>query len=140
MSFPKFVARSMLASMFVISGVNAVKHSEALAPATDALLANLPRQITDSLPDIPSEQLVKINGATMTVAGSALALGILPRFASLVLAAQLVPVTVAGHRYWEKEGGERRGQLIHFQKNVALVGGLLLGALGGAKKVKKFKK
>jgi uncharacterized membrane protein YphA (DoxX/SURF4 family) len=46
-----------------------------------------------------------------------------------VLAAQMVPVTVAGHRFWEKEGEERQGHWIHFLKNTSLAGGLLLVAL-----------
>ncbi|SER71736.1 Uncharacterized membrane protein YphA, DoxX/SURF4 family [Propionibacterium cyclohexanicum] len=137
MSFPRFAARSMLASMFVTGGLNAAQHAEAIAPATEALFASLPREVTDALPDLPAAQLTKINGITMTVAGSALALGVFPRAAALVLAAQLLPTTLAGHRFWEKEGSEKVSERIAFQKNLALAGGLLLVSLGGASKPKK---
>ncbi len=136
MSFPRFVARSMLASMFITGGLNAAKNADALAPATDALFASLPREVTDALPDIPGAELTKVSGITMTVAGSALALGVLPRVAALVLAAQLLPTSLAGHRFWEKEGAEKVNERIAFQKNLALAGGLLLVSLGGAKRTK----
>ncbi|MFZ2624953.1 MAG: DoxX family protein [Propionibacterium sp.] len=139
MSFPRFVARSMLASMFITGGFNAAKNAEAIAPATDALFASLPREVTDVLPDISGAELTKISGVTMTVAGSALALGVFPRVAALVLAAQLLPTTLAGHRFWEKEGSEKIGERIAFQKNLALAGGLLLVSLDGARKSRKTK-
>jgi uncharacterized membrane protein YphA (DoxX/SURF4 family) len=77
--------------------------------------------------------LVKVNGATMLAAGSLLALGIKPRLAATVLAAQLVPVTAAGHAFWEKEGAEKQGDQIQFCKNLGLIGSLLTVALDGAK-------
>jgi hypothetical protein len=40
-----------------------------------------------------------------------------------------VPTTLAGHRFWEKEGADRQQQLIHFLKNLGLVGALLLAAV-----------
>ena len=39
------------------------------------------------------------------------------------------PKTAAGHRFWEHEGANRQQQLIHFLKNVGLVGGLLIAAV-----------
>jgi putative oxidoreductase len=42
-----------------------------------------------------------------------------------VLAATLVPVTAIGHRFWEKEGQERRGEMIQVIKNLALLGAVL---------------
>lgn len=138
MSFPRFVARSMLASMFITGGLNAAKNAEAIAPATEALFASLPREVSDALPEIPAAELTKINGITMTVAGSALAVGVLPRAAALVLAAQLLPTTLAGHRFWEKEGAEKVAERIAFQKNLALAGGLLLVTLGAGRAKKSL--
>ena len=50
-----------------------------------------------------------------------------------VLAAQLIPVTAAGHAFWEKEGADKQGDQIQFCKNLGLIGGLLTVALNGAK-------
>jgi len=36
-----------------------------------------------------------------------------------------VPVTLLGHRFWEKEGQEKRTELIQVLKNVALFGAVL---------------
>ena len=72
-----------------------------------------------------SLQLVRLNAAVMVVAGSALALNIMPGPASLVLAAVLVPTTLAGHAFWTAEGAARQEQLAHFIKNLAVLGGLL---------------
>jgi hypothetical protein len=58
-----------------------------------------------------------------------LAMGLLPRLSSLAIAATLVPTTIAGHRYWEAEDdSERAQQRIHFLKNLAIFGGLLIAA------------
>ncbi len=66
----------------------------------------------------------------MVVGGAALALGIKPRLAALGLAATLVPTTYVGHQFWKQtEPAARRGQQIHFNKNVAIIGGLLTYAL-----------
>ena len=51
------------------------------------------------------------------------------RPAAVVLAATLVPTTLAGHRFWEEDDpAARRHQTIHVLKNVAMMGGLLLAA------------
>jgi len=76
-----------------------------------------------------NETYVKVNGAVQVGAGALLALGWFPRLASTALAASLVPTTLAGHRFWEYEGAERKAQQIHFVKNTALLGGLILAAV-----------
>jgi putative oxidoreductase len=76
-----------------------------------------------------TETYVKANAAVQVGAGLLLASGKVPRLASLALAVTLLPTTVAGHRFWELEGDERMAQQIHFTKNVAMLGGLVLAAL-----------
>jgi uncharacterized membrane protein YphA (DoxX/SURF4 family) len=63
---------------------------------------------------------VRANAGLMVGAGGLLLLGVLPR-----PAASLVPTSLAGHQFWKKEGPERK-QLVHFLKNAATIGGLLL--------------
>jgi putative oxidoreductase len=76
-----------------------------------------------------TEEAVRINGAVQFAAGSLLAMGLLPRLSSLAIAATLVPTTVAGHRFWEAEDEQERAQQrIHFLKNLAIFGGLLIAA------------
>ena len=79
---------------------------------------------------LDAETYVKVNGMAMLGAGALLAFGRLPRLSSAVLAATLVPTTIAGHRFWEiDDPGERAAQQIHFMKNVSLLGGLILAAV-----------
>jgi uncharacterized membrane protein YphA (DoxX/SURF4 family) len=73
--------------------------------------------------------LVRINAAVQLGAGLALATGHAPRIASGVLAASLVPTTIAGHRFWQEPDKETRGQQqLQFFKNLSMLGGLVIAA------------
>ena len=75
-------------------------------------------------------KLVRINGGIQLAAGTLLILGLAPRLSSTVLAASLVPTTLAGHRFWEEaDPVVRSQQRTAFLKNCAMVGGLLLAAV-----------
>jgi len=120
-------ARPMLASIFVIQGLDTMLHPERVAPRADPVV----RPLAELLPGVAgqTEDAVRLNGAVQFTAGSLLALGIAPRLSALAIAATLVPTTVAGHRFWEVEDDkERAQQRIHFLKNLAIFGGLLIAA------------
>ena len=133
MSLAKFTARSLLSTIFITGGLGEVQKADQLSDAVDGLLEKLPELVRSQISDVDSTLLVKVNGATMLAAGSLLALGIKPRLAATVLAAQLIPVTAAGHAFWEKEGADKQGDQIQFCKSLGLIGGLLTVALNGAK-------
>jgi len=117
----------MLASIFVVQGFDTMLHPERVAPRADPVV----RPLAGLMPGGPgqTEDAVRLNGAVQFTAGSLLALGILPRLSALAIAATLVPTTVAGHRFWEVEDDkERAQQRIHFLKNLAIFGGLLITA------------
>ena len=77
--------------------------------------------------DADTEQLVQFNGLVQVIAGTALALDVLPRLSALALAGSLVPTTLAGHRFWEEnDDAARKQQTIQFLKNAAMMGGLLM--------------
>ena len=118
----------MLASMFVVGGLNSLRHAKALAPAaqpvSDALAPLAPQ-----LP-VTSVNVVRAHGAINLVAGAALATGRVPRLSALVLAANLTPATVQGHKFWsESDPAARTNQQIHFFKNLSMIGGLLMSSL-----------
>lgn len=70
--------------------------------------------------------IAKVHGAAMLGAGATFALGILPKTSARILALTLIPNTFIGHPFWKSEKPEeRRPQLVHFLKNVGLLGGLL---------------
>jgi uncharacterized membrane protein YphA (DoxX/SURF4 family) len=117
----------MLASIFAIQGYDTMRHPERVSPLAEPVV----RPVADRVPVVPdqTEQAVRINGAVQFVAGSLLAMGRLPRLSAFALAATLVPTTLAGHRFWETEDKQERAQQqIHFLKNVAMLGGLLIAA------------
>jgi len=122
-------ARLLLSGVFLASGARALAFPGQLEPQA--------KQLTDLLqPDQASPRwphgartLVRLYGATQLGAGVLLATGYLRRPAAAVLAASLIPATIAGHAFWTcDEPGERRRQQVHFLKNLGLFGGLLLAA------------
>ena len=118
----------MLASIFVVQGYDTLRHPEKVAARADKVVGPLKQRVS-ALPD-DTEQLVRINGAVQLVAGSLLAIGRFPRLSALALAATMVPTTLAGHPYWTvQDPAERAQQRIHFHKNLALIGGLLLAVV-----------
>ena len=123
----------MLASMFVVGGVNALRNAPALAkkagPVGDKLVPMI-RKAAPSLP-LPEDPVtqVRVNAVVQLGAAAALATGRAPRLSSAVLAASLVPTTLAGHRFWEEtDPGAKAAQRIQFFKNMSLLGGLLIAA------------
>jgi putative oxidoreductase len=119
MGFLRFLARCLLADIFVVSGYDTLTNP---GHRTEVVAKTLP---------LPQPHLmVRINGASMLAGGTALALGVKPRLAALGLAAALVPTTYSGHQFWnQNDPAARRMQLVHFNKNVSLIGGLLIYAL-----------
>jgi putative oxidoreductase len=129
MTVVRRLARPMLASMFIVGGLDALRNPASKVGAA----GDVGPSIAAHLPYLPedTEQLVKINGAAQVGAGVLLALGRFPRLSATVLVGSIVPTTLAGHRFWEidDDPGRRAQQKIHFFKNVGLLGGLLLAAV-----------
>ena len=124
MSISSFVARPLIAGMFVYGGLDAVRNPRGKVPRAEKVAPDVADVVGI---DADTEQLVQFNGAVQVVAGLSLALGIFPRVAALALAASLVPTTLAGHRFWEEDDEEAQDQqTIQFLKNAAMMGGLLL--------------
>jgi uncharacterized membrane protein YphA (DoxX/SURF4 family) len=123
-------ARAMLASVFVVSGVNAVKNPAKLALRAKKVTDQVGPTLQQIHPKIPTdaETLVRLNGA-VHVGGLAM-LTPAKRLGAAALAISLVPTTVAGHAYWEFEDpADRAQQRTHFFKNLGLLGGLILAAV-----------
>jgi putative oxidoreductase len=120
-------ARVLTGSTYVLLGFDALRapgvRVELAGPVLAAIRSRVPLPGDDEL-------VVRANAAVEVAAGTALALGVVPRLSAAVLAASLVPTTLAGHPYWTIEDpAERKQQRIHFHKNLALIGGLLFAAL-----------
>jgi putative oxidoreductase len=122
------VARPLLSSLFVTAGVNHLRHPEQVAPTAEPVTTKL-AELIPGLPKDPAT-LVRVNAVVQVTGGLALATGRFRRLAALALIGSLVPTTLAGHPYWKEEDpGQKVVQRINFQKNLAMIGGLLLAAV-----------
>lgn len=117
-----------MGALFVVSGLDVLARPESRAKAAQPVVST----IADVLPIVPADPVtaVTVNATVHVAAGATLSLGILPRLSALALAASMVPTTLAGHRFWEHEDPQQRAQQqVHFLKNTAILGGLLVMAL-----------
>jgi putative oxidoreductase len=64
--------------------------------------------------------------------GLAVLTGLQTKLASWALSVYLIPVTLLFHNFWAIQGADRMDAQIHFLKNVAILGGLLILAASGA--------
>ncbi|MGW4394462.1 DoxX family protein [Amycolatopsis nivea] len=126
------VARPLLASIFVLGGIGALRDTQGHAKAAEPFLTESFDKVEGLVPDqVPRDPatLVRIDAAVKIGAGLALASGKAPRLAAVALLGSLVPTTLAAHRFWQlSDPGEKQAQQIQFFKNASLAGGLLLAA------------
>ena len=59
------------------------------------------------------------------VGGLRVVLGFNARIGALLLIAFIVPASLIFHNFWAYEGQEQQGQMIHFMKNLAILGALI---------------
>ncbi len=131
MSLVRLVARPMLASVFVVQGFTKVRAPDKLVERAKPVTDRLTPLIQQRAPKLPSDarSLVRISGAVDLGAGLMLATGKMPRLASILLAASLVPAT-ATHQFWNvQDPEEKAAERKQFLKDLGLVGGLLLAGV-----------
>jgi putative oxidoreductase len=128
MTLVRAIARPLLASAFISSGVGALRD-----PKPNMVLAErLAPVLGERVPYLPKDPVVfaRLIGAKQVAAGALLATGRMPRLAAFTLAAWLVPRTLTTNRFWADDDPEEKAR--HRQRllsDLALVGGLLLAAV-----------
>ncbi|PWR07606.1 DoxX family protein [Micromonospora acroterricola] len=125
------LARAMLSGIFVVSGYRNFRNPDRLAPTAQPVTDKVAPILQKAHPRIPTdtETLIRLNSAVQVTAGLMLATGRFSRPAALVLAGTLVPVTIAGHPFWNNDDPvARNNNQVHVLKNLGLFGGLLLAA------------
>ena len=128
MTITRRIGRPLLSGIFVVGGLDAARHPENKVKKAERVTQPLVQLAPDGFPT-DTETLVRLNGIVQVAAGSALALGKFPRLAALALIGSIIPTTVAGHRFWEETDDEARAQqMVHFLKNLGLLGGLIITA------------
>jgi putative oxidoreductase len=66
------------------------------------------------------------------VGGLAILTGIYTRFTAWIVFLYMIPTTFLFHNFWAVQGADRIDTMVHFEKNVAIMGGLLLLAAFGS--------
>src|SRR5690625_1036269 len=130
MSLSRRLARPLLASSFIASGVDAllrpdshVERFQAVEPALEK--AGVPPAIASD-----TRLLVRVSGGVTAVAGLMVAANRNPRSAALTLAVITVPVTLVNNPVWTAASKERKKEMRRgLLTGASLLGGLLIAAL-----------
>jgi putative oxidoreductase len=109
------LGRILISAVFIVNGLGIVDQRMAAKELAEA-------GVSSGLVSV----LMLAARSLETVAGFALAFGVVPKWAALGLLVFLVPATWIGHPFWRLAGTpEFQGQMVNFFKNVAIMGGLL---------------
>jgi putative oxidoreductase len=69
--------------------------------------------------------------AVELIGGLAMLMGLFTRPTAWIVFLYMIPTTFLFHNFWAVQGADRIDTLIHFEKNLAIMGGLLLLAAFG---------
>lgn len=121
------VARPLLATIFIAGGIDTLMNPQPRVRSAKPLV-DKGKELLALDRDIDPSTVVRADAAVTVGAGVMLALGRAPRIAAAILAAGLIPSTVAAHPFWSVGGDQRQAEQEQFLKNAGLLGGLLLAA------------
>jgi putative oxidoreductase len=108
------VGRILLASIFIMSGFGKITGFD----GTVGYIASK---------GLPMPQVLAIGAILVELGGGLmLAAGFKARWAALALALFTVIAAIFFHNYWAAEAAAKMNQQIHFLKNIAIAGGMLM--------------
>ena len=129
MTLTSFLARPLLASTFVLDGVDAVRHPERHVERYRKVEPLLEKVGVPAMLTSDAVMVTRVAGAVSALAGGSLAAGRRQRAAALVLAAINVPLTVVNNPVWEADDAEERSRHVTgLTRGTAVAGGLFLAA------------
>jgi putative oxidoreductase len=108
------LGRVLLSAIFILSGLGKLPHFHDMAgmmASKGIPLASVALVIT---------LLIEIGGGLLVLTGYK------AKYAALVIALWLIPVTLIFHHFWGIPAEQQQDQMVHFLKNVAIMGGLLV--------------
>lgn len=115
------LARCLIGGIFVSSGFGKLTGLDGFAASLAA--KGVPM----------AEVMALVGGAVEFFGGLAIVLGWQARYAALLMALFTVVATLISHRFWDvQDAVARKGQIIHFTKNLAILGAFLLLFVHGA--------
>jgi putative oxidoreductase len=108
------LGRLVFGGFFVYNGINHLRQREALAQYAGA--KNVPQP----------EAAVVASGVAILAGGASLVLGLKPRLGTLPITAFLAIVSPMMHDFWNADPQSKQNEMIHFSKNMALLGAALI--------------
>jgi putative oxidoreductase len=115
-----FIARILLAAIFLISGYDKIGGFSMVA----GFMAS--KGIPLSEIALALSIVLEIGGGLLLIAGWK------ARWAAAAIFVWLIPVTLIFHNFWAADAAEYQNQLNHFLKNLCIVGGMLYVMAYGA--------
>jgi putative oxidoreductase len=111
-SYGPLVGRILIAPLFLVSGIHKITGFSAVAA-------------TMARAGMPASETLLIGAIVLELVGGLMVLlGWHARLGALLLAVFTIAATVVFHNFWAVDAAQVRGQLNHFMKNLAILGGL----------------
>jgi len=108
------VGRIFLSAFILLSGVTKILRNKMMVEY--AMSKKMPMPYAA----IALAALIELAG------GISVLIGFHARIAAAILIVYLIPTTLIFHNFWAASGAEKQNQAVHFMKNVAIMGGLLI--------------
>ncbi|MBV8667359.1 MAG: DoxX family protein [Burkholderiaceae bacterium] len=108
------IGRALIGVLFLVSGINKILAFSYVA----GWMASMGLPLASVL--LVLTIAVEIGGGLMLITG------VQARFAALLLALFLIPVTFVFHAFWSADAATFQNQLVHFLKNLSIFGAMLV--------------
>ena len=111
------IGRAIFGGYFVYNAVNHFKNIEAMSQYTKSK-------------DVPAAKLaVALSGAMIGAGGLSVITGVKPKVGASLIAGFLLGVSPVMHAFWQQNDQQQKmNEMIHFSKNMAMLGGAMLTA------------
>ena len=114
MKIPFLISRLVFGGYFLYAGINHFKQRKPMSQHVASKRVPMP------------EAAVAVSGAILTLGGASILLGVKPKLGAAAIIGFLAGVSPLMHDFWRVEDpNQRMNDMIHFSKNVALLGGAL---------------
>jgi putative oxidoreductase len=124
------ISRILLSSVFIVYGYLAFKDVNAWLNSNQPALKRFFDMVAGGVaPPIWFGYLI---AAIQLIGGLAILVGFKTRWVAYAFVVYLILVDFFAHNFWGMQGAARGGNMAHFYKNLAIMGGFLLLALQGA--------
>ncbi len=116
-TLPLLAGRAIFGGFFLYNGINHFRNRQMMTEYTRA--KKVPA------PDIA----VVVSGGVIAAGGLSLLMGMRPKIGASMIAGFLLGVSPLMHTFWrEEEPQQKMNEMIHFTKNMAMLGGAMLAA------------